>query len=110
MCEAMMGTVHCGQRCALVRCCASNLTRDPQPFDAILADAKHEPIFPDLVNNRNPQYLAGGSTQNSIRVAQWLLQKPVSVAGALKAVRWLTDDDMCVCDAALDHLHWQCGR
>jgi len=26
------------------------------------------------VDNFNPQYIAGGATQNSIRVAQWMLK------------------------------------
>ena len=28
-----------------------------QPFDAILAEEKHDPIFPDLVANYNPAYV-----------------------------------------------------
>ena len=51
-----------------------------KPFDAILAEEKHQPIFPDLINNRNPDYIAGGSAQNSIRVAQWLLKTPQATA------------------------------
>ena len=35
-----------------------------------------QPIFTDFIENRNPEYIAGGSTQNSIRVAQWMLQQP----------------------------------
>ena len=43
--------------------------------DAILADESHMPIYQDLVANYQPvQYIAGGATQNSIRVAQWMLQ------------------------------------
>ena len=42
-----------------------------KPFDAILAEEKHLPIFPDLIDNHKPDYCAGGSAQNSIRVAQW---------------------------------------
>jgi len=40
---------------------------------AILAEDKHQPIYKDLVDNYNPKYIAGGATQNSIRVAQWML-------------------------------------
>jgi len=42
---------------------------------AILAEEKHQPLFKELVEKYNPQYIAGGATQNTIRVAQWMLQK-----------------------------------
>lgn len=42
---------------------------------AILAEEKHQPIYKDLVDNFSPQFIAGGATQNSIRVAQWMLTK-----------------------------------
>jgi len=41
--------------------------------NAILAEEKHVPMYKDLVDNYSPQYIAGGATQNSIRVAQWIL-------------------------------------
>lgn len=41
--------------------------------DAILAEEKHMPIYQELVDNHTPLYIAGGATQNSIRVAQWML-------------------------------------
>mmetsp|Transcript_38718 Transcript_38718/g.116315 ORF Transcript_38718/g.116315 Transcript_38718/m.116315 type:complete len:348 (-) Transcript_38718:217-1260(-) len=40
---------------------------------AILAEEKHIPVYKELVDSHNPQYIAGGATQNSIRVAQWML-------------------------------------
>lgn len=43
--------------------------------NAILAEDKHQPIYKDLVDNYSSQYIAGGATQNSIRVAQWMLNK-----------------------------------
>ncbi|XP_064618868.1 adenosine kinase-like isoform X2 [Lineus longissimus] len=44
--------------------------------NAILAEEKHDPLFTELMQEEfKPQYIAGGATQNSIRVAQWLLQK-----------------------------------
>lgn len=46
-----------------------------KPNDTILAETKHLPIYQDLVNNYPVEYIAGGATQNSIRVAQWMLQK-----------------------------------
>ncbi|XP_019644759.1 PREDICTED: adenosine kinase-like isoform X1 [Branchiostoma belcheri] len=44
--------------------------------DAILAEDKHKPMYQDMVDNLKVEYIAGGATQNSIRVAQWLLQVP----------------------------------
>ena len=43
--------------------------------DAILAEEKHQPLFKELAEKEGVQYIAGGATQNSIRVAQWMLQK-----------------------------------
>lgn len=44
--------------------------------NAILATEKHVPLYQELVDKFNVEYIAGGATQNSIRVAQWMLQKP----------------------------------
>jgi len=44
--------------------------------NAILAEPKHLPMYQELVDKFNVQYIAGGATQNTIRVAQWMLQKP----------------------------------
>lgn len=41
--------------------------------NAILAEDKHIPVYKDLVDNYQVDYIAGGATLNSIRVAQWLL-------------------------------------
>jgi adenosine kinase len=41
---------------------------------AILAEEKHQPLYPELIKNYDVQYIAGGATQNSIRVAQWMLK------------------------------------
>jgi adenosine kinase len=49
---------------------------DLKANDAILAEEKHQAMFPDMIQNFTPEYVAGGATQNSIRVAQWMLQKP----------------------------------
>lgn len=48
---------------------------DLQPNNAILAEEKHIPIYQDLVDNYSVEYIAGGATQNSIRVAQWMMQR-----------------------------------
>lgn len=41
---------------------------------AILAEDKHLPLYQELVQKYNVQYIAGGATQNSMRVAQWMLR------------------------------------
>jgi len=46
--------------------------------DAILYEK--EDIFEDLAKDYEVEYIAGGATQNSCRVAQWILEKPESVA------------------------------
>lgn len=50
---------------------------------AILAEEKHMPLYKELVDNYDVQYIAGGATQNACRVAQWMLKaagKPDQVA------------------------------
>ena len=44
--------------------------------DIALADegGKHKPMYADLVKTHKVEYIAGGATQNSIRVAQWMMQ------------------------------------
>lgn len=44
--------------------------------DAILAGEKHKNLYSELVENYNTDFTAGGSVQNALRVAQWLLEKP----------------------------------
>jgi len=46
------------------------------PGNAILAEATHMPIYAELAAKPDVKYIAGGATQNSIRVAQWMLQEP----------------------------------
>mmetsp|Transcript_33339 Transcript_33339/g.61121 ORF Transcript_33339/g.61121 Transcript_33339/m.61121 type:complete len:341 (-) Transcript_33339:57-1079(-) len=50
------------------------------PGNAILAEDKHQPLFGEMVKMPNVQYIAGGATQNSIRVAQWMLQQKGATA------------------------------
>lgn len=45
---------------------------------AILAEEKHLPLYKELVTNYQVQYIAGGATQNAIRVAQWMVGVPGS--------------------------------
>ncbi|XP_072962740.1 adenosine kinase 2-like [Typha angustifolia] len=49
---------------------------DIKPNNAILAEEKHFPMYDELAARNNVEYIAGGATQNSIRVAQWMLQIP----------------------------------
>ncbi|KAL5155384.1 Adenosine kinase 2 [Glycine soja] len=44
--------------------------------NAILAEDKHKPMYQELAEKYNVEYIAGGATQNSIKVAQWMLQVP----------------------------------
>ncbi|CAI5520488.1 unnamed protein product [Closterium sp. Naga37s-1] len=48
--------------------------------NAILAEEKHVPMYAELKDNYPVEYIAGGATQNSIRVAQWMLQTPKAVS------------------------------
>jgi adenosine kinase len=42
---------------------------------AILAEDKHQTLYTELIEKYAPvQYIAGGATQNSCRVAQWMLR------------------------------------
>jgi adenosine kinase len=39
---------------------------------AILAEDKHQPLFKELVESYKPTYIAGGATQNTIRVGKFV--------------------------------------
>ncbi|XP_005189951.2 uncharacterized protein LOC101888276 isoform X1 [Musca domestica] len=47
-----------------------------KPNDAILAEPKHMPLYKELIEKYKAEFIAGGSVQNSLRVCQWILQKP----------------------------------
>ncbi|XP_069000886.1 adenosine kinase isoform X2 [Embiotoca jacksoni] len=47
-----------------------------KPNDQILAEDKHKPLFEELVKTFEVEYHAGGATQNSIKIAQWMIQEP----------------------------------
>jgi adenosine kinase len=51
-----------------------------EPGGIILAEDKHQPLFPEMAKRPGVQYIAGGATQNTIRVAQWMLQTPGATA------------------------------
>jgi len=44
--------------------------------DAILCDDGHIPMFQEMVAKYKVEYVAGGATQNALRVAQWIFGKP----------------------------------
>ncbi|XP_021739824.1 adenosine kinase 2-like [Chenopodium quinoa] len=44
--------------------------------NAILAEDKHVPMYGEMDEKFKVEFIAGGATQNSIRVCQWMLQKP----------------------------------
>jgi len=46
---------------------------DLEPDNTILAEKKHLPIYEDLSNKFNVKYIPGGTTLNTVRVAQWML-------------------------------------
>lgn len=69
--------------------------------DAILAEDKHMPLYKDIADNYDVEYTAGGATQNSIRVAQWMLQAkgPTSYFGAIGSDKFgKTMTDCCLKD------------
>jgi adenosine kinase len=47
-----------------------------KPGNAILAEAKHLPLYEELIANYKVEYIAGGAGQNSARACQWLSQTP----------------------------------
>ncbi|CAH2043144.1 unnamed protein product, partial [Iphiclides podalirius] len=49
---------------------------DLKPDNAIMAEPKHMPLYKELMENYNAEFIAGGSVQNSLRVAQWILKQP----------------------------------
>lgn len=49
--------------------------------DQILAEEKHVPMYRELAAMSEVEYIAGGATQNSIRIAQWMLQVGASEDG-----------------------------
>ncbi|KAG7462525.1 hypothetical protein MATL_G00185740 [Megalops atlanticus] len=51
-----------------------------KPNDQILAEDKHKALFEEIVKKFKVEYHAGGSTQNSMKIAQWMIQEPHKVA------------------------------
>jgi adenosine kinase len=65
--------------------------------NAILAEEKHMPLYGELVSQYHAEFTAGGATQNSIRVAQWMLQTPNSTSffGAVGADAFANTMTVC---------------
>ncbi|XP_017319225.1 adenosine kinase isoform X3 [Ictalurus punctatus] len=51
-----------------------------KPNDQILAEEKHKEMFEEIVKKFKVEYHAGGATQNSVKIAQWMIQEPHKVA------------------------------
>jgi len=57
------------------KCDADTLTKyGIKGGDAILAEEPHFPLYDELMAKPDVEYIAGGATQNTIRVAQWMMQ------------------------------------
>jgi adenosine kinase len=55
-----------------VNCDSAFLERFEVPqAQAILAEEKHMPLYEEIMK-MEPEFIAGGATQNTIRIAQWL--------------------------------------
>ncbi|MES1909879.1 MAG: hypothetical protein MHM6MM_002566 [Cercozoa sp. M6MM] len=71
--------------------------------NAILAEDKHMPVYEELANLPTCEYIAGGSTMNSIRVAQWVLQQPGAAhySGCIGQDKFGAQLEQCVSDAGV---------
>jgi len=49
---------------------------DLKANDAILAEDKHIPIYKEISEKYEAEYIPGGATQNAIKIAQWHLGTP----------------------------------
>lgn len=49
---------------------------DLEPNNAILAEEKHKALFEELKERKDVEYVPGGATQNTMRVCQWVLNRP----------------------------------
>jgi adenosine kinase len=57
------------------KCDAETLTKyGLKGGDAILAEEPHFPLYDELMAKPDVEYIAGGATQNTIRVAQWMMK------------------------------------
>jgi len=65
---------------------------DLEPANAILAEEKHQPLYPECIAMPGVEYIAGGATQNSIRVAQWM-KKTCGIEGSSSYMGCVGADD-----------------
>ncbi|GAB6028552.1 hypothetical protein CHUAL_002695 [Chamberlinius hualienensis] len=61
------------------------LKYDMKPNNAILADEKHKPMYDEMVEKYKVDYVAGGASQNTMRVAQFILETP-HIAGYMGCI------------------------
>lgn len=47
---------------------------DLKPNNAILADEKHKPLYDEMIKKYKVDYIPGGATQNTLRVAQVIVR------------------------------------
>ena len=60
--------------------------------DIILAEDRHATLYDELVAQYAPEYIAGGATQNSIRVCAWMLKAAGRAGGACAFAGCVGDD------------------
>lgn len=64
-----------------------------KPNDQILAEEKHQPLYPELESQPNVQYLPGGAAQNTCRAVQWCLQNQPEATSATIYTGSVGNDD-----------------
>jgi len=77
---------------------------DIKPSAAILAEAKHLPMYGELEKMAAVEYIGGGSTLNSMRVCQWMLQSNGSAGfmGCIGKDEFGAKLSSCASDAGVD--------
>jgi len=84
---------------------------DLEPNNAILADERHKSIPEEIKKIYHVKYTAGGSCQNTLRVAQWVLKKypkACTVMGCIsndffgKCMRAKAEEDNLNCEYLID--------
>jgi len=53
---------------------------DLEANNAILAEDKHQPMYKEMSDMSGVEFVPGGATQNSMRVAQWIVKQPSAVS------------------------------
>jgi adenosine kinase len=81
--------------------------------NAILADEeKHMPLYDELTAMPGVEYIAGGAAQNSIRVAQWMLQTPgaTSYIGCVGKDETAATMKKCVAKDGVNAAYMECDK